>query len=297
MDAPRGILKAKFKAASVHAKRQRQTWFCFFWLLTLMVKSCSFALHPTSWRIRNFCDWSFTHLNKKVSAHSIQACAAGVFWLKFFRIGNESPGLMGSRWAQKCISPFYPQTLLRFLRVLNIHGPTLHKASVDLMVCISPKHTQTSCKLFPAYLGPSLPSNRRLPDNALSFANDQSFYLHLYRTEGDLSLCPTPFLENPTAPCRKPSPCNCFCRGTRQTCWSTARWMLRLWKLRNTHTTNQANKPRHPQERLSFKNREFLSSNPRPSYVLSFPTAGGDALRPTGGAAIWVNLNLSVTLN
>lgn len=77
------------------------------------------------------------------------------FWLKFFRIGNESPGLMGSRWAQKCISPFYPQTLLRFLRVLNIHGPTLHKASVDLMVCISPKHTQTSCKLFPAYLGPS----------------------------------------------------------------------------------------------------------------------------------------------
>lgn len=207
---------------------------------------------------------------------------------------------MGSRWAQKCISPFYPQTLLRFLRVLNIHGPTLHKASVDLMVCISPKHTQTSCKLFPAYLGPSRWACQVTEGYLVMpylFPMIKVFIYTCTEQREIWGFVPLPSSKTPQLPAGSLHLATVFAEAPDTMCWSTARWMLGLWKRRNTHTTNQANKPRHPQERFSFKNREFLSSNPRRSYVLSFPTAGEDALRATGGAAIWVNLNLSVTLN
>lgn len=99
------------------------------------------------------------------------------FVCAFFRILNDSPEIMGSSSACKCITPFYPQDFLAFLSFLNIHRPIPNKAPVDLTGSISTKHVHTSCTLLPTYMGQTrwvCQAHRKLR-RALLFLNDWWF--------------------------------------------------------------------------------------------------------------------------
>lgn len=193
------------------------------------------------------------HLNKKVSAHCIQACAAGVSGLSFSELGmnhQDSWGALGTKVHQPFLSPDFAEipespeyswtdSTQSLRRPYGLHLPQTHTNELQTVPSLSGAKQM------------SLPSNRRLPGNALSFPNDQSFYLHLYRTEGDLRLCPTPFLENPTAPCRKPSPCNCFCRGTGHDVLIYS--PLDAWALKTKkHTHHKSSKQTEASTRKAF---------------------------------------------
>ena len=202
------------------------------------------------------------------------------FHLCIFRILNDSPEITGSSSAQQCLTPFHPQVLPTFLsfpiipqaeskhspcrpRGFHIHQTRTHKLRTITSLrgakqMSLPTQKVTASRTFSEWLVALIHTYktqrriRALLPPAHKSTDLRRKQLHTRRLHLAMVFAETPEFD--------------------ELIWRPLHvWALQIKKHTQTQTAHQANKPRHPQQTLSFKNNQLLPSKPQPWLCTELP--------------------------